>query len=128
MDLDVLWDIYQELEIQQVRGAVDAVAAEVADRQGSVQADVQQMSERVDRLALLCRAMHELLKQNGAYTDTMLRDKVVEIDMRDGRRDGKYTPPPKKCPKCGAMICRKFNRCLFCGYQDSVASPFHQAD
>jgi len=123
-----MWDVYQEIHITQLDREVDGLASEIAERHGSFQADLGHAEDRLDRLALLCRAMHELLKQHGLYDNRMLRDKVLEIDMRDGRRDDKFTPQPKKCPRCDAMICRRFNRCLFCGYQDSAGSPFHQVE
>ena len=120
-----LWDFAQQVAIDRLRGSQEALAHEVADRHGSTQADLQRFEERLNRMALICQAMDELMRQNGNYTDGMLREKIQEIDLRDGRRDGRYTPPTKKCPRCDAMICRTFNRCLFCGYEDRMGAPFN---
>jgi hypothetical protein len=45
-----------------------------------------------------------------------LRNKIVEVDLRDGQADNRMTRRAKKCPKCEAMMSPKFGRCLFCGY------------
>jgi len=47
-----------------------------------------------------------------------------ELDMKDGVHDGKYVKPPQDCPKCGSKMCRKFNRCLFCGEPCKDSSAF----
>jgi hypothetical protein len=81
------------------------------------------IEEKVDRLALICRAMFELMQASG-ITEDQFKAKVLEIDLRDGQADGRITPKPKKCPKCEAMISPSFGRCLFCGYRDQTASVF----
>lgn len=113
MNLGALWDAVQEQAGHAERVEVTAAAAGLESVQESLQHDFRNLTERMDRLMLVCRAMHEMLVEVGAYTDDALKAKILELDMLDGRKDGKVTPSPKQCPKCEAMICRKFNRCLF---------------
>jgi hypothetical protein len=77
-----------------------------------------------DKLSLICQAMWTLIKEKTDLTDEDLIKMVTELDLKDGVLDGKYTKPPVDCPKCGAKICRKFNRCLFCGEEYSEGSVF----
>ena len=81
------------------------------------------LEEKLDHLALITRAMFELMQEAG-ISEERLNQKVVEIDMRDGQKDNRMSPRPKKCPKCEAMMSPKFARCLFCGHQDASATPF----
>lgn len=122
--LDSLWE---ETQIASIRKEVAVAATGAQVSVELMRQDFVNLSERLDRLALICRAMHELLVEQGLYDEGRLRTKIVDIDLRDGQKDGKFTPPQKRCPKCDAMICHKFNRCLFCGYEDRSGSPFNSA-
>jgi uncharacterized protein with PIN domain len=88
-------------------------------------ADVQQLRERLDRLILICKASFELLQETTGVSERQLVERIVEIDLRDGNVDGKMTPQQKRCPSCGAGICAKFSRCLFCGHIDTTGDAFH---
>jgi hypothetical protein len=123
-----LWEVFREQQARSVRTDLNVISTGMHNIQESLQTDIRNLAERIDQLTLVCRAMHEMLVHSGAYTDEAIKQKVLEIDMRDGVKDGKFTPPPKKCPKCDAMICRRFNRCLFCGYEDREGSPFNQTE
>jgi hypothetical protein len=81
-------------------------------------------AEHLDKLLLICQAMWELVKEKTDLKDEDLLKMVTELDLKDGKPDGKYTKPPVDCPKCGAKICRKFNRCFFCGQEYSEGSVF----
>ena len=69
----------------------------------------------VEKLFLITQALWELLKKEHGYTDEMLQKKVVEIDMRDGRLDGKAPKVERpNCPSCGRKMGR-LPACLYCG-------------
>lgn len=111
----MLWDLYQQFRINDLEAKLAGAEAaasggDVAARRFSAQVD-----ERVDRLALLCRAMFELLAERTGVTEEQLSAKILEIDLRDGQQDGKMSSKPTRCPKCDAMISPRFGRCLFCG-------------
>lgn len=115
----MLWDLYQSYRISQLDDRV--AAAEIAKTQDGVARDVAfRLEEKVDRLALICRAMFELIHETSGITDEQLRKKIVEVDLRDGQSDGRMTPPATKCPKCQATVSPQFGRCLFCGYKDGA--------
>jgi hypothetical protein len=86
---------------------------------------VDQLEEKLDRLALICRAMYELIQESSELSDEQLAAKVTEIDLRDGNADGKVTPRQTKCLECSSMICARFNRCLFCGYEAPNVDVFN---
>ena len=81
-------------------------------------------AKHLDKLGLICQAMWTLIKDKTDLTDEDLMKMVTELDLKDGKLDGKYTKPPVDCPNCSAKICKKFNRCLFCGEEYTEGSAF----
>ena len=118
----MLWDLYQQVRINQLDRRVDAI-------QGTPTTDdlardsVVRLEEKLDRLALITRALFELMQASG-ISEEQLSAKVTEIDLRDGQADCRMSPAPKRCPKCNAMISPKFGRCLFCGHREEAVGAF----
>jgi hypothetical protein len=82
------------------------------------------LAQQVERLTLVCEAMWSLIQQRTDLSERDLSQRVKDLDLEDGVRDGKHSKPPVDCPDCGNMVCRKFNRCLFCGYTLPEESVF----
>ncbi len=103
-------------------GAVDAAQAKSAANDAKNKA--YEIRDRFDHLTLVCMAMWELMKESG-LTDEQLAAKVKEIDLADGKLDGKYRPSHiSSCPKCGHVMSRRHCKCLYCGYEDLETKPF----
>ena len=64
---------------------------------------VQALEARVDRLAMLCEAMWTLLRDNTAFTDEQLLDRITEISTAI------------ECHNCGRTIARRMAKCMYCG-------------
>jgi len=80
--------------------------------------------EHVERLALLCEAMWALIREKTNLSEEDLSKKMTELDLEDRVIDNKHNKPPMDCPECGSKVCRKFGRCLFCGYKPDNTSAF----
>ncbi len=94
-----------ELEAARARGAVD-----------TMRTDLQSMRENIERLLMISEALWTMVREQHGYTDDELLRRVVEIDMRDGRLDGRVAPtPPEKCPHCGRTLAKHKLVCIFCG-------------
>ena len=120
--LGTIWDIYQAHQISKLNEKVSNV--QVSRTEDNVARDVAfALEEKVDKLALICRAMFELMQESSGISEEQLRSKIVEVDSRDGQVDNRMTRRATKCPKCEAMMSPKFGRCLFCGYTDEAAGP-----
>ena len=113
----MLWDLYQQIRINDLEAQVAGAQAGAAGGDAAARRHAAHLEERVDRLALLSRALFELLAERTGVTEEQLSARVLEIDLRDGQRDGRMSPKPTRCPKCDAMISPRFGRCLFCGEQ-----------
>ena len=134
--MSFLWDAFQAAQF--ISGVVttsgspsssqlDARMDRIQDAQARDEAAQRvaiELDEKINRLALICRAIFELLQPSSGISEAQLAAKIHEIDERDGAADGRMTPRGQVCPKCGATMSPRFGRCLFCGYQDPSASPF----
>jgi hypothetical protein len=110
-----LWDVYQQIRIRDLDRRVDRIEGRPTT-DALARDEAVRIEEKLDRLALIARAMFEL----SGIPQEKLTEKVLEIDLRDGQSDGRMSPKPKRCPKCSAMMSPKFGRCLFCGHHDEV--------
>lgn len=107
-----MWDLFQQMQINDLqqrssdarfdaRSALNAIAA---------------LEQKVDLLSLVCHAMFEELQRTSGFTEARLKEKMLEIDMRDGKRDGKLSSAAlKTCPDCGQRITKLRANCFWCG-------------
>ena len=121
------WDLRQD---SRRKGLAGEIFASREDTQLILEKITDPIDSRVNKLALICEAMWQLLKEHTDLNEADLEERIVELDMMDGRLDGKLNRaaaqgPPQICPECGARIPNKFNRCQFCGHKsERVLSPF----
>lgn len=107
----MIWDLYQQQQINSTeRTATDAKSK--VERHANHIEDLQQ---HVERLSLASQAMWELLKTRTALTEADLETKILEIDARDGRIDGKINTQPISCPSCGRTTSSRRDTCVMCG-------------
>ena len=79
----------------------------------------------IDKLFLITQALWELLKTECGYTDEVLMQKVMEIDMSSGRLDGKAPKSERaNCVSCGKKMGRH-PTCMYCGTVN-MRSPFER--
>ena len=108
---DLMWDLYQQQRIGEVEGKADAAAQKATD----FQTRVRQLEDQVNRLTLVNHAVWSLLSEKLGLTEQQLLDRANEIDLRDGKLDGKVTRTPTACTKCHRTLHPRHNRCLYCG-------------
>ncbi len=117
-----IWDLLRGAAAQSDQPAATAGTAPAHETTDPFARQYVEMQERLDRLVLVTRAMWTLLADKMGVTEADLLKRLTELDAADGTVDGHVTAAPVRC-SCGAMICRKLNRCLFCGkpYRDGSA-------
>jgi len=71
----------------------------------------------IEKLYMITEALWEVLKHQHGYTDDQLVQMIQDIDLRDGKLDGKVAKSGDKkiCPNCSRTIIRRQARCLYCG-------------
>jgi len=90
----------------------------------SLSSEVQYLKDELLRLYLITESLWELLKNRFDVTDSELKDIIQEIDMRDGKIDGKAIPEPQICPSCQRPVSIRTNRCIFCGFKPEKEGIF----
>jgi len=71
--------------------------------------------------------MWELVSEQTGLADADLLKRMQEVDLRDGKADGKITPVPVDCSKCSRPVNPRRKTCMYCGAaMVSESSPFNQ--
>ncbi|QIF05281.1 hypothetical protein [Roseimicrobium sp. ORNL1] len=81
----------------------------------SVQDRLTRQERRLDRLALHCQAMWEMLRERAEFTEEEISAKILEVDLRDGRADGRISQQVATCPSCKQRTSTKRETCVICG-------------
>jgi hypothetical protein len=107
----MIWEAYQQTKIAGAERTADRAMSK-ADRYA---ADIADISRKVDRLSLACQAMWELLRDRSELTEDDIEAKILEIDGRDGRVDGKIATKLVDCATCGRPTNSRRGSCVMCG-------------
>jgi hypothetical protein len=102
--------------------AVDAVSdsglvgSGGAGRSAASRGEVDMMKADIEKLLMITEALWQVLKNKHNYTDDDLLGWVQEIDMRDGKLDGRVARMGTAyCPQCNRTLMRSKAVCLYCG-------------
>ena len=91
-------------------------AASAQSAASSAKNEVSYLKNEVERLLMITEALWSFIKENHELKDDDLFAKVIEIDGKDGKVDGKVaTSAPKNCPACNRVLSKKKPFCMFCG-------------
>jgi hypothetical protein len=70
----------------------------------------------LERVLMITEALWGILKEKHGYSDDELFQRVMEIDLRDGKADGKVaTSGALACPHCNRTLMKNRPFCLYCG-------------
>ena len=109
--MSIFWEFYQQNEISNARSSASRAESQTT----RLQDDLRRMQGQIDALALTCQAMWELIGDRAGIGEKDIVDKMQEIDLRDGKADGKMGGRVSKCSGCGRTLNRRRGRCMYCG-------------
>lgn len=94
--------------------ARNATAAESAARRA--ESALERVEDQLQRQALIIRALLEMCANKNMFSEKEFRELVNDIDMSDGRLDGKFKPQagPRQCPECGKVNGKSAMNCMYC--------------
>lgn len=107
-------------------GASFVAASAAAEAKGDAkkaQRSATEIEAKLDRALLACEAMWTMLRDKLGMTDVDLLKRINEIDLSDGKLDGKVRRSAVSCPSCSRTIARRFPKCMYCG-QAIMHDPF----
>ncbi len=92
-------------------------ADNASDKARSASTAVNFMQCEIERLLMITEALWTILKDEHDYDDEMLVDRITEIDLKDGKLDGRVTEKkgPIKCDRCSKPVSRRRPICIYCG-------------
>jgi hypothetical protein len=110
-EMDFLYNILQNQRI-----AENARTSEKADEKASSARDgVQDLRKRIETLALANQALFEILSERLGIKEEDVISRMLAIDLRDGKKDGKITWKAILCRQCGRTVSTSRLHCVYCG-------------
>ena len=94
---------------------VNAVQDEARRGDANLAAEVQKLNQQVQKLQLVSRALCELLSENSSIPTAAIVERIQEIDLRDGKLDGKYVEGVIHCSACKRPGRVSRGNCMYCG-------------
>jgi hypothetical protein len=79
---------------------------------------------RIDVLVLLNMAMWSILEEKLGVTEAELAERVKQIDLRDGKPDGRTPAQAVSCVSCGRVLPVRQPRCMYCGAESPKRGSF----
>lgn len=87
---------------------------------------VVSMRQDIEKLYMIVEALWGIVKQATNLKDDDLAELVRQIDMQDGKLDGRNSENAeiKKCAHCGRTLLRGQTKCTYCGGDAAEAGVF----
>lgn len=89
-----------------------------------VQSETADLRRQVDRMQLICEAIWTIVKDRVGADDEQLFQLIKQIDLRDGKLDGRSKKPTQRCSDCKRVVSARTGVCLYCGAMVSRKSLF----
>jgi hypothetical protein len=118
--LELFWEFKQQGDIAEAHSRANASERTALDSQRRI----RELQERIDRLTLISAAMWKLLQERVGLSEKTLLDKIEQIDLTDGKLDGRLRKDAVSCPKCNRSIASRHTRCIYCGEERRSLSAF----
>lgn len=109
----LLYDIHQNSRIADAQAA----AGQSQSKAERAEQRIEALEERVDKLSLLSYALWSLLEEKVGVTEAELMARVQELDLKDGKLDGRVASGIINCPHCDRPLSQRHRKCMYCGYE-----------
>lgn len=103
---------------------VEEQSTQALTRTHDLMEQVHDLRREVDRMQMVCEGMWTLLKEKTGATEAQLLALIEEIDLRDGKLDGRCVKPLLKCARCQRVVPVRSNVCLYCGSVQERSTVF----
>jgi uncharacterized protein YigA (DUF484 family) len=118
--LDIIWDLFQQGQINNLTdGRLSQLEKEKSqDRKADATDErVRELEQRHEQLKLVTLALWSLLRDRLGLSEAELRRYVEQIDLLDGKRDGKASMSREKttCAGCNRSVIGTSAVCVYCG-------------
>lgn len=101
-----------------------SAAAETISQRKRQRSEFQNLEDELAKLRLITEAMWELTSEVTGLSIEQLARRIEEVDMDDGRADGRKVHPMLNCTSCHAKVDHSSKICTYCGVPAPARSPF----
>lgn len=109
--MNIFWEGKQQLNIMEA----NSKASTANNKAQRANTKLSQLEQKVNHLSIACQAMWEILKEKSKVSEKEIEEKIIEIDLRDGRADGKISTTIVECFQCNRKINSTKKSCFYCG-------------
>ncbi len=109
-----MWDMLQQGQINNAQADAYSAKRDNAHTSLRLHKEVQRLESKINTLSLVSQALWELVRDSSELTEQDIESKINEIDLRDGKKDGKITGKPIDCPNCKRPTHTKLKMCMYC--------------
>jgi type I site-specific restriction endonuclease len=118
--LDIFWDLFQQGQINNLhQGRLGQLEKEKNQdsKAALLEERLQELEQRHEQLKLVTLAFWSLLRDHSGLLESDLRKYVEQIDLLDGKRDGKTARSLEKttCTGCSRTVIGTSTVCVYCG-------------
>jgi len=112
--MHIFWEVHQSKRIGQAKAAASRAQSAATD----AKAQMREYQRQLDKSMMLIEALWTMCREAHGWSDQQLVDRVTDIDLRDGKLDGKVSRSARPCPECGRTIAADRSQCMWCGCRD----------
>lgn len=129
-----LWSYLFDSDLKQ-RADIDALsegAVAGAVSAAGTERRLGRTNARIDRVELMLEGIFRVLERRHLLTAEELRDLLVQIDLEDGREDGRIgadrAARAPACPSCGRPVNPRRDACVFCNaaLEPATKTPYRR--
>ncbi|MBK8205746.1 MAG: zinc-ribbon domain-containing protein [Planctomycetes bacterium] len=95
----------------------ESAASDAASSARKAESAMARLEDLIDRQMLVIRSLLTMCEKKGLFNEPEFRELMNEVDLSDGRLDGKFKPEaaPQNCPSCGKVNGKRAVTCMYCG-------------
>ncbi len=118
--LEFLWEFEQHRRIAEAEGQANRAAHNAREAHHKSSSH----ESRLDTMTLAVMAMWSILQDRLGVTEAQLVERMQQLDLSDGKVDGKVAQPSSTCGSCSRVMSARYKRCIYCGGESLDIRPF----
>ena len=127
--LDTIWNFFQQVQIQHLDKQTELHGAKHQGHELQIldsESRLRELEQRHEQLKLVTLSLWSLLRDHSGLMESDLKKYVEEIDLLDGKKDGKVDHSTEKvqCNNCNRIYLTTSLVCPWCGNHNSHMKPF----
>lgn len=114
----------QRQQIKAFQSSQRSAVAEALHHRKRQRTELESLEDEIAHLRLITESLWELVSEVTGITNEQLVQRINEVDMDDGKLDGRKEHPPADCRTCHSKIPHNMSVCTYCGEPAPARSPF----